>query len=102
MSTPCLILEISDAENWQPFRGCRRIAAGRQPSVLHPSREIAEAEALRLSAASPGRTFAIFELSGAATSVKVPTHITLGGKVVAERDMPSLVEVGEFDDLIPF
>lgn len=100
MSGPCLILEISDAEGWAPFRGCRRIADIRRPSVLHPSREVAEAEALRLSGAHPDRTFAVFELAVAATSVKVPTHITLGGQVLAERHIASLVILG--DDDVPF
>ena len=100
MSGPCLILEISNAKDWEPFRGCRRIPPIRQPSVLHPSREVAEAEALKLSAEHPGRMFAVFELALAATTTKVPTHITLGGKVVAERYVPSLVEIGEPD--IPF
>jgi hypothetical protein len=102
MGTPSLILEISDAERWLPFRGCRRIADFSRPSVLHPSRAVAEAEALRLSAAHLDRTFAVFEMAVAATSVKVPTHITLGGKVLAERHISSLVEVGEAYDLIPF
>lgn len=100
MSGFFLILEISDAQNWQPFRGCRRIPTGKQPSVLHPSREIAEAEALRLNQAHPDQRFAVFEAVTVAHSVRVPTHITLGGAIIAERNMPALVEIGEED--VPF
>lgn len=100
MSNPCLVLEVSTVDSWEPFRGCRRLPLEGRPTVLHPSREVAQQEALRLSAAHPGRVFAVFEAATAARSVKVPTHITLGGKVVAERFMPSLVELGEFD--LPF
>lgn len=100
MSNPCMILEASDADQWAPFHGCRRIEAGNRPTVLHPSREIAEAEALRLAQAHPGRLFVVFEAATAGRSLKVPTHITLGGTVVAERWMPGLVQIGEDD--VPF
>jgi len=100
MSNPCLILEVSGADQWEPFRGCRRIDPAIRPTVLHPSREWAEAEALRLTKAHPGRLFAVFEAVTAGHAVKVPSHITLGGKVVAEQWMPGLVQIGEGD--IPF
>lgn len=95
-----MVLEVSDADQWAPFRGCRKIAADHRPTVLHPSREVAEAEALRLCEAHPGRLFVAFEAVTGARSVKVPTHITLGGQVIAERWMPGLVQIGE--DEIPF
>ena len=100
MSNPCVILEMSSCEHWQPRHGCRIIPPIRQPSMLHPSREVAEAEALKLSAAHPGRCFVVVEASVAATTVEVPTHITLGGKVVAKRDLPTLANFGA--DVIPF
>lgn len=100
MSNQCVILEVSGSDQWPPFRGCRRIAPDDRPTVLHPSREIAEAEALRLTRAHPGRLFVVFEAVTAGHSVKVPTHITLGGAVVAEQWMPSLVQIGPDD--IPF
>ena len=100
MSGPCLILELANSASWQPRHGCRVIPPSGQPTILHPSREIAEAEALKLIAAHPGRRFVIFEAALAAITVEVPTHITLGGTVVAKRDMPALVNFGE-DDL-PF
>ena len=95
MSNPCLILEVSDHEQWAPFRGCRKLPLTRQPTVLHPSREVAEQEAIRLSLAHPECMFAVLEVVSAARSVKVPTHVTVGGKVFAERLLPRLMLVGD-------
>ena len=100
MSNPCLILDIATAEYWNPFQGCRRIPPSAQPTVLHPSREIAEAEALRLAAAHPGRRFAVFELTSAATTIRVPTHVSVTGKVICDRPMAQLMQVA--DPEIPF
>lgn len=100
MSNPCLVLEVSETDRWAPFRGCRRIPEQDRPTVLHPTREIAEAEALRLNQAHPDQLFAVFEAVTAARSVRVPTHITLGGAIFAERNMPALVKIDE--DEVPF
>lgn len=100
MSNPCLVLEVSESDQWPPFLGCRRIPDGDHPTVLHPSREAAEAVALHLNRAHPDRSFAVFEAVTAALSVKVPSHITLGGQIVSEHRMPALVQIGEDD--VPF
>lgn len=100
MSNPCLILEVSKATEWLAFKGCRRIAPDTMPTVLHPSREVAEAEALRLTLAHPGRQFAVFEAVSAGHTYKVATHITLGGQVVQEQLVAKVVQIGE--DEIPF
>ena len=100
MSNPCVILEMSGAEGWNKSRGCRVIPALRQATMLHPSRLIAEAEALRLSAAYPGCRFAVFEAAAVAVAVEVPTHITVGGQVIASHWVPTLAELGEQD--LPF
>lgn len=100
MSNPCMILDIAGADDWQPFHGCRLIEGGNNPTVLHPSREVAEEEALRLAARYPDRRFAIFELVAAATTSKIPTHFTLGGKVLGERAFAQMVEISEDD--VPF
>ncbi len=100
MSGPCVILEVTDAEHWEPFRGCKKIREYRRPTVLHPSREVAEQEALRLAAENVHSRFVVLEAAVVAAAVKVPTHITLGGKVVAERFMPALMQVDE--DEVPF
>ncbi|QIL81750.1 hypothetical protein G7047_18880 [Diaphorobacter sp. HDW4A] len=100
MSNPCLILDIACAEYWLPFKGCRRIEPSNQPTVLHPNREVAEAEALRLAAAHPGRRFAVFEIMTAATTIRVPTHVSISGKVICDRPMAQLMMVSEPE--IPF
>ena len=49
MSNPCMVLDVTDHDQWAPFRGCHRIPEDCRPTVLHPSREVAEQEALRLA-----------------------------------------------------
>ena len=100
MSNPCLILDIATAEYWEPVHGCRRIPPSGQPTILHPSREVAESEALRLAGANPGRRFAVFELATAATTIQVPTHVSITGKVLRDRPMAQLMEVNTPE--IPF
>ena len=72
------------------------------PTVLHPSREVAEQEALRLASAHPERIFAILEVVTATRTVKVPTHVTLGGQVFADRNLARLMQVGDGRDDVPF
>lgn len=100
MSNPCLILEVSDADNWAPFRGCKKIPMGGHPTVLHPSREVAEQEAQRLCRERPHQRFAVFEAAVIAQAVQVPSHVTLSGKVVASTLQATLVDL--FDDEVPF
>jgi hypothetical protein len=59
---------------------------------------------VRLAGLHPGSRFVVFEAVAAGVTVKVPTHTTLGGKVVAERSMPTLVQFKSDDDSdeIPF
>lgn len=103
MSNPCVVIEVSGRDAWPPFRGCHRIPDDCRPTVLHPSREVAEQEALRLAVAHPNGMFAIFEVVTATRTVKVPAHVTLGGQVLGERTMPSLMQVGdELTDDLPF
>ena len=102
MSNPCLVLEVSERDDWQPFRGCHRGPEDCRPTVLHPSREVAEQEAMRLASAHPGRMFAILEVVSATRTVKVPTHVTLGGTVFMDRDLPRLMVVGDNGDDVPF
>ena len=49
MSNPCMVLDVTEHDQWAPFRGCHRIPEDCRPTVLHPSREVAEQEALRLA-----------------------------------------------------
>lgn len=70
--------------------------------MLHPSREVAEQEALRLAGAHPERMFAVLEVVTATRAVKVPAHVTLGGQVFAERSLTRLMQVSDGRDDIPF
>jgi len=98
--TCCVIVEISAADSWPPFRGYERIPEVRRPTTLHPSREIADAEALRLANEHWGRRFMVFEAQAVATTIKVPAHITLGGTVICSREILALMAVD--DDEVPF
>ncbi|HEY0200654.1 MAG TPA: hypothetical protein VGC24_03070 [Burkholderiaceae bacterium] len=100
MSNPCLLLEVSDADQWEPWRGGKRLPLGHGPTQLHPTREIAESEALRLAKRNPGKRFAVLECKSITTKVKITTHVTLAGRVVIESDCHVLSEVDE--DEIPF
>ncbi|MBI3102813.1 MAG: hypothetical protein HYY98_14870 [Burkholderiales bacterium] len=102
MSNPCVVIDVSGHGDWPPFRGCHRIPDDCRPTVLHPSREVAEQEALRLATAYPERMFAIFKVVTATRTVKVPTHVTLGGQVFAERNLARLMQVGDGLDDVPF
>ena len=53
MSNPCMVLDVTEHDQWAPFRGCHRIPEDCRPTVLHPSKEVAEQEALRLASAHP-------------------------------------------------
>lgn len=111
--TPCLIVECSDAETWpslftgEPPRfgtsGPVRIPQGRQPAILQPDLETAEREAQRLAGAKgAGKVFVIFQAVAAARMVTVHSHTTLGGKLTGEQLVPRVLDLGEFDDSIPF
>lgn len=97
-----MVLDVTEHDQWAPFRGCHRIPEDCRPTVLHPSREVAEQEAPRLASAHPERIFAILEVVTATRTVKVPTHVTLGGQVFAERNLARLMQVGDGRDDVPF
>jgi hypothetical protein len=94
----CLILDITEAPLWQLVHaigdtGPRRIPQRNCPTVLQPDRATADKEALRLASCHPGRQFVVFEPVAQAMTVKVPTHVTLAGKVVSERHQVCLAAV---------
>lgn len=97
-----MVLDVTEHGQWAPFRGCHRIPDDCRPTVLHPSMEVAEQEALRLASAHPERMFAILEVVTATRTVKVPTHVTLGGQVFADRNLARLMQVGDGPDDVPF
>lgn len=106
----CLILDVTDRDAWQQIHaigeGPQRIPEFRRPTVLQADRATAEKEVQRLAQEHPGRRFVVFQAVAVGTTVEVPTHVTLGGKVVASRHQPTLALLGpeardEEDDL-PF
>lgn len=97
-----LIVELSDADQWEPRHGARVIPMHRRPTMLQTSQEVAEQEALRLARAHPERRFVVFAATAAGITTKVPTHITVGGQVFHERSVAALVEIGDPDDDLPF
>lgn len=100
---PCLVVEVSDFDEWPSHHsGGARVPGRCMPTVLHLSREVAEQEAKRLAAKMPGRVFLILEAQLLATTVKVATHITLGGKVIAESQRAALVDLADDPDALPF
>lgn len=110
MSNPCLILEWSDAGTWvnpwthEPPRLERApvvIPPDHRPTVLQPNREVAEAEAKRLALAHPGKQFAILEAKAVAITSRVPSYVTVGGQVFAQRTAVVLLDL-EHEAQIPF
>lgn len=100
---PCLVLDATSFEEWDMHHtGGSSIPPGKNPTVMHMSREVAEAEAKRLAARNPGRGFLVLEARVVAATVKVPTHMTLGGKVVAEHAVPMLIDLADDPDALPF
>jgi len=103
-----LILDITEAHNWAdlqvPLSAPKRIPADCRPTVLQTDREAAERELMRLAKSYPRRTFILFEPAAKGVTIKVPTHATIAGRVVAERVETLLVKIQEqdLDDDLPF
>ena len=108
MSNPCLIVDITEADQWPniwcPDRSTLgtqpvRMPAKCQPTVLQPNEQTAIEEARRRANAHPGRRFAIFEAKLVGMTVEVPSHVTVGGEVFQRTKVARIVELG---DGIPF
>ena len=103
--TPHLILEVSESADWptlHPNTRAQRIPDARRPVALQPTRETAENEALRLARQHPDKRFAVFAPVLLATTVAVPTHVTLSGKIVAHSRLPKLLQVDDPNTDVPF
>lgn len=78
-----VVIEISDAEAlWAPHLRClqaRVIPADRRPTVLHPTGEIAEREAMRLEGLHPHGRFLVFGCCSQAVRVEIRTHVNIHG-----------------------
>jgi len=98
-----VVIELGDAETWpqRTWAPGRVIPERRRPTMLQPDRETAEKEALRLAGRHPDRRFVVFAPIAAGVTVKVPTHVTITGKVVCERAEAALAPIDDPDE-IPF
>lgn len=100
---PCLVVDVTDFQHWGTHHSGGSLVPGDcRPTVLHLSRQVAELEAKRLAAAHPSRTFCVLEAAVLAACVRVPTHITLGGKVVKESQRPMLIDLADDPNALPF
>lgn len=109
MASAFVIIDVTEgdrfhAPSWARRHGGLVIPERRRPTILQGDREVADTEALRLAAAHPGHQFVVFQAARVAHTVRVPTHVTLGGKVFAERDQAVLSDVcdPDSDDWLPF
>lgn len=102
MSNPCLIVDVTDIDTWPTRLGGNQIPDVRRPTQLQPSREIAEAEALRLNKLHPHHRFVVFEAQTMTKAIDVPTHVSMTGQVLLSGNIPRLVCINDPDDLIPF
>jgi len=101
MSNPCIIIEISDIDAWPlAHGGGKRLPEDNRPTVLQPDRDTAEKEAKRLARISPNKRFCILEAQVVATTIEVPSHITVSGNVWNTRREAVLVEIN--DGEVPF
>lgn len=105
MEFPHLIVEVSDATAWEdaPRAGpwAKVIPTDRRPTILQQDRETAEREALRLAGEHPGRRFVVFAPIAVGVTAKVPTHVSVSGKVILERSVPALATIDNPNE-IPF
>lgn len=103
-----LIVDLTEVEQLPPLfstqhvSGPKVIPDRRRPSVLQPDLETAEQEALRLARSHPERRFVVFQAVQVATTVKVASHVTLGGKTVYETQAARLMKVVDSDEEVPF
>lgn len=97
-----VIIDVSDSGNWDSrYAGvAQAIPPKKRPTVLQGNRAHAEAECLRLQRAHPRGQFVLFTATYAAVLVEQPTHVTLGGVVVASERHARLASLGE--EPIPF
>lgn len=87
--------DVRFAENGGRLYGPRLIPLKKRPSILQCSREVAEAEALRLQAANPEGQFVVFTATLATALVEAPTHVNLNGLPLRTEKVARLLPVAE-------
>jgi len=83
-----MVVDVTAFDQWPTHFSATEMAPGKRPTVIQPDRDTAEREAVRLANANPGHRFAVFTVVGVVETTTVPTHITLGGKVISTTTKP--------------
>lgn len=108
---PCLVLDVTDCTNWPGIAGRVgsagdipvRIPLDQRATVLQPNLATAEAEAKRLTREHPDRLYVVFSAHLMARTVELPTHTTIGGRIVKAEKVCKVTELLPHDwDEVPF
>lgn len=108
---PCLVLDVTGCTDWPVIPGKVgsifdapvRIPLDQRSTVLQPDLATAEAEAKRLNREHPDRLFVVFQANLMMQTVELPTHTTIGGRVVKAEKVCMVTELLLNDwDEIPF
>lgn len=92
----CLIVDVTDLDDYPDhFGGGHCLPLRWRPTVVQAGRATADREALRLAKAHPDRRFFVFEAVAAGLTIKVPTHVSISGRVLVEGSTAALVQIGE-------
>jgi hypothetical protein len=94
MNEAFLIVDIAGLFDWpERFGDCRLVDPAKRPTVLHASRKVAEAEALRLQLAHPAGQFCVFEATQFTVRIQAPTHVNLRGETLISEPVARLASV---------
>ena len=104
MNEAFLIVNLAPSLTWEPCHGGQlRIPMEQRPTVLQTTEVVALAELERLSLDHPAGEFVLFRAASKALRVSVPTHVTLGGRVVSSRPSVQILPIVDGDaDEVPF
>lgn len=97
-----VIIDMAESNEWDirfqehgRIFGPQLIPPGKRPTILQCSRELAEAEALRLQQAHPQGRFVIFTAEQVTCWVEAPTHVNLAGEPLRTARVARLASISE-------